>query len=162
MEKQEVSAQLNAVLKIVYRHIEQDTENSLLVERQENNLSIRNASHGAAKTLSVKTLTILLKDVVNRFAPAIADLTIMATEKIARYRIWPWPKKTVSQEFSVNIEQIDMRGGQVIVKPKNPESAGELRKLLNRGRDQDRREIWLDPIITGFTVNLEKIKTDEK
>ena len=86
----------------------------------------------------------------------------MATEKVPRYQLWPWPKKTIGQEFSAAVEEIILRGGRIIIKPQNPQEAGELRQRLLSSPDCDNKEVWIDPIITGLNLDLEKIQIDEK
>jgi hypothetical protein len=159
----EISVQLSAVLKIVYEHTDEgENEIDLLIERKGNNLLLRNIDYNPDKPLLTETLTILLKNVVNKFSPAITKMKIVATEKVPRYQLWPWPKKTIGQEFSAAVEEIILRGGRIIIKPQNPQEAGELRQLLLLSQDHDNKEVWIDPIITGLDLNLEKIQIDEK
>lgn len=161
MKTEEISARLNTVYKMVYEH-QAENDIDLLIEKKGSNLWLRNMNYNPDKPLLTETLTILLKNVVNKFSPAVTKVKIMATKKVSRYQLWPCPKKTIGQEFSATVTEIILRRGHVIIKPQKPQEAGELRQRLLSSLDCDNKEVWIDPIITGVGLNLEKIQIDEE
>jgi len=157
-ESAEISASVNAVLAIVYKHIDYcEDELELLIDKRGVYLSLKNINYNPNKPLLTETLTILLKNIVKEFSDAITEVTLVATKKVPRYRRWPWPKKIIGAEFSAAVQSIILRGG-IIIKPLNPQAAGKLRSLIVKSYDSDHKEVWINPIITGVVINLTKIQ----
>ncbi|MDD3285437.1 MAG: hypothetical protein PHG95_02280 [Patescibacteria group bacterium] len=159
---EELEERVNTVLAVVHQHIDYyKDEIDLLVDKRGACLSLKNINYDPDRPLLTETLTILLKDVVTEFSSAITKVTIAVTEKVPRYRLWPWTKKTIGAEFSATVQSVILRGN-IIIKPLNPQEAGELRPLITKSYDSDNKEVWLNPIIIGVEINLTKIQPQNK
>jgi hypothetical protein len=151
---------MNGVFDIIYQHTDEYDQNLYTEIKSKHFLIIKNLAYKPDKAILSETLTIMLKDIIAHFGLSVTAAQIVATAKIRRYYLLPWPKKIIGEEFNIAVTDIFIRGNRLFLIPKKIPENRELSQRLKNEQDEQGRIIWTDPIITGLTLNLNVIDLD--
>ena len=90
---------------------------------------------------------------IQEFSPNIHAIKIVINKRLPSYYLLPWPKKNISFNLKINIDDIFERGNRIYVKPKKNWTEGKrLKGWLQISHLNNGREVWLNPNISIFDI----------